>query len=629
MTAKAVVKFRRGLADITRDLCEIPPDQSVTDWAEQWVTLPEQDHAPYRADGAPYQRRWLDATADPTVSKIVLCWAAQTGKSTAIEIGLAHRIHRRPSYMLVLQPDIPSAERWAKVRFRPRVRSIPPLKSRISLSLGGGNTLRMYQFPGGSLEIIAAQSPGELAQRTADILAPDEIDLYEAVPGEGDVLDLARKRLASRDITLEIYTSTPRDAETTKIMPLLEGGTNERYQVPCPHCGHYQELVWGGVGMDHGVKWPADEPQKAYYLCVACAAVIEESHKRPMLLAGRWVATNPDAPYLSSHLNALYSQASRSSWGHLASEFVAAKGKAASLQVFVNTRLAELWKEKLDAMDSAQLVERLEEMEEGVVPAGVGLVTAGVDIQENRIEVYTWGWGHGLESWLLSSEVFMGDTAAEPSLATSPFRALFKYLNTLLRHANGKPVPIFATMIDSGFRPTQVFQAVRRVNHVFASKGFDGTARPILGKPSMTKTGSKLKVPLFPVGVDQGKTQFLRSQLQEQTPGPGFVHLPNWLTVDQCEQLVAEKRVPVMRKGVTVFEWRRKRDDMPNEALDCRIYARAALERAGAPTIGKLGELAEQLAAPATTPTVETPLSQVQVPSSVLRPPRSGWARNW
>ena len=61
----------------------------------------------------------------------------------------------------------------------------------------------------------------------------------------------------------------------------------------------------------------------------------------------------------------------------------------------------------------------------------------------------------------------------------------------------------------------------------------------------------------------------------------GYVHLPRGTEAEWIKQLVAEQLVTVKTKrGFSRLEWQKLRER--NEALDCRVYARAAAWIAGA-----------------------------------------------
>lgn len=629
MTAPTV-DLRRNEVAVLRRLCQVPENLSVTEWADKYRVLPETSTAPgpYRSDVTPYARRPQNCLADPDVSTVVLCWAAQTTKSTVLENGIGKRIHRHPSPMVIVQPKIDAAESWAKERFVPMVLATPVLRSRVRLGRATESTLRYKRFPGGFLFVASAQSATELASRSAPYVLCDEVDRYEMLPGEGNPVEIVAKRQGAASVGLLAMTSTPRDAETTIIWPYLEGGTFELYEVPCPECGARQPLEW------ENLKWTKRRPDTARYQCRSCETLIEERHKQEMLLKAAefendgWVATNLEGAYPSFHLNALYSPFAKTSWASLATAWERAQGKPADLQVFVNTVLAQLWTETAEVADPDALMARLEQWDENTVPDGVGLLTAGVDAQANRLEVRIWGWGAGLESWLIAVAILPGDPQKEPDTEGSVWRKLDKFLQQPFRHISGREVRVSSALIDSGFATSQVYRYTRnrRGLRIFASKGIGGEGLKVLGKPTLQ---GKERVILYPVGVDEAKREFLRSQVLEVSPGPGYVHLPNWISSEEPAQLTNEKRVRRIHRGRVSYVWVKKSPDAPNEALDCRLYARAALEQLGPDTIAKLGEYAAALSLPVDAPPPEPEPAGVQTPAAIQRQARGGWVGGW
>lgn len=613
-------------AALIRRTCEVPEPLTVTQWADKYRELPETSTAPGRYDSSvvPYAVRPQDCMADPGVSMIVLCWGSQLGKSTCIENSIGYRIHRAPGPIVVVQPKIDAAENWAKERLVPMIRATPVLRERVRLGRTSESTLRYKAFPGGFVFVASAGSATELASRSAPTIPLDEVDRYEVIPGEGNPVEIVLRRQGAADIGTAILTSTPRDAETTVIWPYLEGGTYERYFVPCPDCGHRQHLVWQQLDLE-----------TACYACESCGVLIDEKHKPAMLAAGEWRASNPEGAYPSFHLNSLYSPFAKSGWRPMADAWRRAQGKPADLQVFVNTWLAELWQETGDALSSDHLLTRLEAgMEEGAAPLGVGALTLGVDVQADRIEYWVWGWGAGLESWAIAAGVIAGDPEREPTDPGSVWQQLAReVIDRDYPHAGGGHLRILAGFVDSGYATTKVYRATRAWAklRIYPSKGVGGGGIPILGKPHRLKNDGVL---LHPVGTDGAKTEFLRSQLREPKAGPGFVHLPDWITSEQAEQLVAEVRKRRVHRGQVIYEWRKRRDDARNEALDCRVYARAALELLGVRFIRGLGARAQQLAggpppAEVSVPAPPKTLIQQAMATRKAPPRRTGWVGSW
>jgi phage terminase large subunit GpA-like protein len=617
----------RADAAAIRQLCTVVEPLSVTQWADKYRRLPETSTSPgpYDSGVTPYLRRPQDVMGNPSVPMVVLCFAAQTGKSTAIENAIGFRIHRRPRPIIVVQPKIDAAEAWAKERFVPMVRSTPVLKERVRLGRTTDSTLRYKAFPGGFLFVASAQSATELAARSTPDVALDEVDRMEAIPGEGSPVEIVLRRQGAAEDGLAILTSTPRDAETTIIWPYLEGGSYEKYFVPCPHCGHMQTLVWERLDIE-----------SCCYTCEGCGVLIEERFKPAMLAAGEWRTTNPEGQYPSFHLNALYSPFAKSGWVAMVAAWRRAQGKPADLQVFVNTWLAELWQETGEQLAADHLLRRLESgLVEGEVPAGVGALTLGVDVQGDRLEWWVWGWGGGLESWPIAAGVIAGDPNKEPHDPLSPWSQLEReVIDHEWPHAAGGTMRLSAGFLDSGYATTAVYKAAKRWKgrKVYASKGVGGGGLAICGKPNFLRHHG---VSLYPVGTDNAKSEFLRSQLKEPNVGPGFVHLPDWLDTGQIEQFIAEKRVRRMHRGQPIYEWQKKGADIRNEGLDCRIYARAALELLGQKFLRALGAKAALRAGTAVpitaAPQPPTPgfAEQARQAKAQRNVRRGGWVGGW
>jgi len=601
-------KALRLAGRVIRDVCEPPSWPTVTQWADGFRILPRSSTAPgpFRSSVAPYTRRWMDLGADPTVTMMAMCWSSQSLKSTVLENILGHRICTAPAPMLFVRPTQTDGEMWAKVRFVGMVRDTPALRERVMLEQSSGSTLRFKKFRGevGYLWVPASTSATELASWSCEVVIFDETDRMKDIPGEGNPIEIGLNRMNAADVGKAILSSTPGDADSSEIWPALLAGTHEKYFVRCPHCGLAQPLTWRRPDANakdgreqYCLQWPAGKPEGAVYVCLN-GCVIEHRAKAAMLQAehgAEWVATNPEGLYPSSHLPALYSPFAKSSWGTLAAKWEKAQGKPARLQVFINTILAEVFVD-VDVRHDADLMGRREQwgddLEDRVVPIGVGLLTCGVDVQANRLEMWVWGWGAGLESWLIDRIVIDGDPAVHVDTADGVYADLTKALGRTYRHVNGHEVPIRAGLMDSGFGATQIYRFCnprrkKPVRKFFACKGDDGD-RPLLGNPTLQ---SSQRVPLYLVGTDTAKNEFLRSQVLERDRGPGYVNLPLWMTEEECLQLVSEERKRVTQrtargivtKGVYVRKKFEKdahgrEGDIPNEGLDARNYARAAVE---------------------------------------------------
>ena len=214
-------------------------------------------------------------------------------------------------------------------------------------------------------------------------------------------------------------------------------------------------------------------------------------------------------------------------------------------------------------------------------------MTAGVDVQGDRLEAYLWAWGRGLERQLVERAIFYGDPAVAEHDAGSPWARLTEWRRTPVLHASGKPVTLLAVMVDSGGHHTHAVYAYARAHqhaHVHAVKGQSQAGKAILGKPTdqdVSWRGNKIKhgVKLWPIGTDTAKAE-IYGRLRTEAPGPGYVHLSRHLPPEVFEQLTSERLVTKYVKGRPRLEWV-KPAGRRNEALDCAVYALAAAHFAG------------------------------------------------
>ncbi|MEI7607828.1 MAG: phage terminase large subunit family protein [Rhodospirillaceae bacterium] len=563
-----------------------PPRLSLSEWAERHGRL--YSGAVFRP--YPYQREILDAMTDPTVHRITMIKSARVGYTQMLSAAIGYHIAQRPSQIMLVQPTTEDAEDYSKDTLEPM--GDWPILTGLLADVGAkksANTIKRKSFPGGSLKVAGANSPRAFRRIDLDVILFDEIDGYPPSAGkEGDQVALGMKRLTQSLHPLAIMGSTPTIDGQSKIQDAFEAGTQERFHVPCPHCGEYQPLRWGD-GTGSGMRWTDDDPATAHYVCVnGCA--IEESSKLDMIEKGRWVADKPFRGHRSFHIWSAYCPLPGASWPKLVAEFLEARHDTERLRTFVNTTLGECWRERGEAPDWERLYDRREHWEPGTVPAGGLFLTAGADVQRDRVEVSVWAWGRGKESWLIDHRILPGDP-----FEAAVWRDLSAMLDETFRHASGHDLQITMTAIDAGDGVTmEAVKAWARTAgpRVMAVKGSSLALAPILGMPTTAEVnwrGKKITggVKLWPVGVSSAKSElygWLRlirptDESDEPVP-PGYIHIPMHVGEEYCRQLVAEHRITRGGKGKPrVTTWEKLRDR--NEALDCRVYARAAAVRNG------------------------------------------------
>ncbi len=563
---------------------EPDPDLWIDEWADANMIIPKKsgsaEPGPYRTDRTPYAREVMRCLSPlHPCRRVVVMGASQLMKTQVGLNWVGASIHQAPANILVLLPTSNVAKRVSS-RISDIIRAVPELRERVAepRSRDSKNTMDTKEFDGGTLYITTAGSASNLAEIPARYVWGDEVDRWDAnVDGEGDPVELAEARASTFEFNAKIYfSSSPTLEGESRIAALFKDGDQRHFHIACPHCAHDHVLEWEGFRHN-------GEMTEAWFVCPGCGAEIHEHHKPALLAAGRWVAHGQgDGRTVSLHFPAQYAPLGWLSWLSMARQYVKAKaaldqGDQEPMQVFYNTRLARCWNPSEESAKADQLKKRAEDYALRTIPPGVLILTAAADIQPNRIEVDIYGWGEGLERWVIDHQVLWGAPSED-----AVWRDLDAVLTGVIPHPSGMPLRIAAALIDSGGHNTQDvynYCRPRRNRKILAIKGASRPGRPVIAnKPAKMDVNfrgrqEKHGVELWFIGTDTAK-DWLSSRWLLET-GPGAIHFSKDLPDEYYSQLTAERRLVRYRKGHKITEWVKNKADR-NEALDLAVYNLAA-----------------------------------------------------
>jgi len=563
-------RLEARLATAVRKSMKPPPKLSVSAWADSNRRLSPESSAEvgaWNTSRAEYQREILDAVSDASVEAVVIMSCAQVGKTEILLNLIGYHIHQDPSPILLVQPTLDMAQTFSKDRLAPMLRDTPVLQGKVAdpKSRDSGNTTLKKNFFGGHITMCGANSPASLASRPIRVVLFDEVDRFPVSAGsEGDPIDLARKRSATFWNRKEVAVSTPTLKNSSRIEALFENTDKREYHVPCSDCGHHQVMKWSQV------HWQDGDPSTAHYVCEECGSVWDDAARYRAIRTGEWRATAPFVGRAGFRLSGLCSP-----WTPLSSavsDFLQAKKLPETLRVWVNTYLGESWEDDGERLDDFQISSHREDYTSDSIPEEVVFLTAGIDVQDSYLACEVVGWGRDEESWSIEYRDFFGDPASAQVWAD-----LDNYLSTTFTTSDGRELDIKASAIDTGGHHTQAvykFCKPRIGRRIFAIKGVGGEGKPIVGRAS---TNNHIKCKLFPIGVDTAK-EIVYSRLKIKDQGPGYCHFPQY-NDEYFAMLTAEKVVKRYHRGFHRREWVKVRQR--NEALDCRVYALAALSIVG------------------------------------------------
>ncbi|OPA76752.1 terminase [Paenibacillus selenitireducens] len=574
-----------------------PEDLTVSEWSGKHRVLSRENSAeagPWNNDRTPYLVEVMDAFTDYRIEKITLVASSQVGKSELELNIIGYIIDQDPGSVLYIQPTEGDAKKFSRLRIAPMIRDSAQLRKKVAdiKNRDSGNTMLQKSFPGGMLTIVGSNSASGLASTPARYVLGDERDRWALSAGtEGDPWALAEARTTTFYNSKMVDVSTPTIKGFSPIEKSFDEGTQERWCHQCPECDE-----WNNIVFDH-IKFKFDtvvvRKKKDYivksieWCCPSCGCLSSEDKMRTQ--PAKWIAENPAAlhkGHRSFWLNAFASP--WQPWSKVVYAFLSAQNDPQRLKVVYNTMLGELWEDRGDIEDEDTLLSRREDYgdrPDGTpveLPAGVLVLTCGVDTQNDRLEYEVVGHGHYGETWGIKKGIIMGD----PHLS-DVWERLDDLLDHVFRFADpSRGLKISMTFVDSGGHKTQdVYRECRKRTHrrVFAIKGVGGDGVPYTSPPRKAKIVVNGKVVgttwLYSIGVDSGKSDIM-SNIKVQEAGAKFCHFPHdeeqGYDSVYFNGLLSERLVIKQSNGRTRWAWEKLPGHERNEALDCRNYALAA-----------------------------------------------------
>ena len=633
---------------------------------------------PYRVSKTPYLQPILEALAPSHPAKrITVCMGAQLGKSTVIENATGYYIECSPAPLMIVSPSDSDAAEVHSVRLSPMFESIPSLSARI---YNDSNIIQknFITFPGGQLYLKGSGSPSKMRGKSIRYLFLDEVDAYPATV-EGDPIQLFGARTTTFGDRAKIYlSSTPTDLETSRIwQSYLQSDQHEPW-VCFPCCQTFQRLQFDqlseksgkviytcpvcGAELEEAVKaqlfpsltyrpWIEDEDVRRSILgqirqdcnedhkpalqSTSCENLIDDScdydDDDPRAnMEATWEEThselwiNAASPTGGQHVgykvSGMYAPLGWLSWSTLYNEYTQANksNDSTKMQAFVNTRLALPWENtsKINEIQHEDLAKFVLPYKQGQVLDNIGFLTAGADVQKDRIEILVVGWGKNSNGFHVLHRIFHGDTS---NFRDSAYSRTLDFLTARIT----KDAMISATCFDSGFNTDAVMRALRpysnrRIWPILGDNREHTSIFPISGRPSKSRSGGNY----YRIGAHQAKLNIL-NRLSLEPDAPGALHFPDDIPdfAEYFQQLTAEKLEVEHRNGSRrkLFVKNRKR----NEIIDLWSYALAAKT-----ALEAQGWDAERMADERQNEPALKPMTPQRVVSR-RADPRWGRERNW
>lgn len=603
----------RILKEFFWDALNPPEYLDLDEWSDKYRKLPSEtssEHGDWNTARFPFLRKIMKllSPSHASVKNISVMKGHQIGFTEIAINWLLYTADMFPCPIMYTQAGDDAVKEFSKQRLKHSIDAC----EKLYYKLGNGkspdlsDSMTYKEFPGGYITMGPGNSETYTRSKPVGMAGIDEEDSYVlSSGGGGSPIKKIANRMSNWPDSKLYRCSTPKVQETSTILTAYESGSEEQYYVPCPHCNpvgsdagymfviKWENIMWSKELDGDGV------PVDVWLECPGCGERIDEKKKTWMLESGDWFSikdSEDEKRYRvadtvrnrSFQISGLYSPYGFRSWRDCVSDwFEYQRTKDVNLlQVFINETLGEPFTLVGQELSYHHLETRKEAYGTGYaydVPNGGLVLTAGVDVQKDRLECAVIAWGLFDEAWHVDYVVLPGDTSdmgdnngmtatGQPSV----WLLLDQYLLKRFKHQSGCEMPIEVTMVDAQYSTDQVriFCRNRENRRVFPSHGKYGwgfglwqqkkTRHPKYGTFDFTAYTDELKAKTY-------------SFLSIDTVGAGYVHFPNQAVYSEkwFKGLVCETRKTKYVKGRKTLYW----DTPPgarNEPLDTFNYAYVA-----------------------------------------------------
>lgn len=386
------------LLGVLREAWKPKPRRLIADWAAENISIGTGENRmfagqAYSADNTPWNHevfhflqgvpserlQWVDGVSQPHYDwrELITIKPSQSGVSFAHYVAAAWFCYEAPGNLQYITDTEKNVKELVKNRIEPVLRSPG---GRVAEEVDeDSQTICTKNINGSMLRFVGGSSASGIVSFPISRIFVDEAEIHDVLP-QGSTIELAKARVKGDNESKVSIFSKPqdwpdyiRDPQTGKLKyDVKQGsiaydhylsGTQEKFHVPCPRCGVYQELVWRQMKIPDscrisppGAAHPEYDLHKVktdtYYECSACAKPIHEKDKRAMVQAYRLQPTPLDKrekkevyprPFpgrRSIQFSDLYNFIfSNISWGSLMLKWLDAQGDSEKENAFYNDHL--------------------------------------------------------------------------------------------------------------------------------------------------------------------------------------------------------------------------------------------------------------------------------------------------
>jgi len=556
---------------------------NLWEWSDRYVSLDARFTAragKYDSAYTFYIRGPMEALSDRRIRQVSIVKGAQIAFTTMLANWIMFLVDMDPGPTMLAQPSRRMMKRYVKKELHDRFTNTPRLTKYLPANRREKFTTEEMYFSSMDFFATGVGSPALVSSLPMKNVACDEIDKWNTENDiEAGTLDLIEVRLITykaQGTSKFVVGSTP----TVPEMPISQEaakGSQERFFVPCPECGHMQGLrfehfIWSHIkgikNKDGSYNLDLVEKHTAYECqSLECSAKIPHERKQWMMRRGEWRAQNPNAPadhrsfYIGGELSTALT------WGMMAKKFLETQHLPGGLHNFYNSYLGRAWERKTGGVTrkAIQLIQEAspkftlgavqDPNAELVLPFRPVVITMQVDVQQ--LEFY-----YTLRAWMVDgarATIALGQCVSYREIVDISNRK-WKFI-----HNDGGPPEEFDVwhgLMDSGYKAkatTGVYNfADEQGGRWTVTKGgkyAGGRDLPINETTILHNTDAgQVEIALVHYTDDLMKEHLYRFVIKERKQPPYW--LPQDLPPDFIEQITAERLIRKRNdEGRTVLKW--------------------------------------------------------------------------
>jgi phage terminase large subunit GpA-like protein len=596
-----------------------PKNLTTINWSKKYLKLPaENSDTPgdYDLYYVPYLHGIFNALDDPLIPEIVCMKAAQVAWTTALIAHILKRVDISPSAMIGMFASEGAARDFSDEKLVPILRATSRMRGKIdtTTSRKSGNRALHKNFPGGFLKLISSNAVRSVKSTPAKFVFVEEPDdANENVKDQGDSVLLLWERTKRQRHPKRILGGTPKVKGFSRVERYTLRSDRRVLPIVCHDCSEshvlsFDNVVWDSAEREWHVEYGKALPDTAVYACPHCGSAWDDFQRKENIrntVSAAVERGDPNAGWVATaeysgvagfmELSELYACLPGAGLAdlvksYLEAEYRAEQGDENAKVVFVNSKLGRPYEFDDERDDAESLLARAQadtesQHEELICPHDGLLLTCGIDVQHDRVELTIRAWGKDEESWLIVYCALYASVGCSDK--NDPvWSELDTVIFNAIKHVRGFSVYVSAVSIDSsdGTTSDAVYHWVRTRQQkypnrlIMAIKGASSGDPEIFSTPKLKgvdhrnpKKSTKADrhgVKVFIVGTNKAK-DWLAAHMKLNGSGSGRFHYYAGIRLDYFDHMTAEAKVPG-KLGKKVWKCRAGRRC---EAWDCEVYS--------------------------------------------------------